>query len=174
MKIAKCEMQNGIDFCKATRLDDGCEVSLHTMTSSTIRPILERLAYVIYLLLLVGSIGGTWIGGMMVLEKGDFKAVGVALVGLALSRWLHVYGHTHWHFRECGNSLQVANSPEAMLRREKEEQLAVEIEGLFMRLDREDDVWARGELRREIAGRLASAPTLRNDFADRIEAHPGL
>jgi hypothetical protein len=144
------------------------------MTSSTIRPILERLAYVFYLMLLVGSIGATWLGVMVALETGNFTTVGMALGGLALSWWTHVHGHAHWHFQECERSLQIADLPDTVLRREREERLAVEIEGLFTRLEREDDVWTRGELRREIAGRLASAPALRNDFADRIEAHPGL
>jgi hypothetical protein len=144
------------------------------MTPSTIRPMLERLAYVFYLALLVSSIGAAWLGGMIGVETGNFTAIGMAIVGLALSRWVHVHGYAHWHFRECENSLQVAGGQEAMLHREHEEQLAVEIEGLFTRLDREDDVWARGELRREITGRLASAPKLRDDFADRLEAHPGI
>lgn len=161
-------------FCEAAGLSDVCEVFSHTMTSSTLRPILERLAYVVYLVLLVGSIGGTWLGGMVGLETGNYTALGLALAGLALSRWLHVHGHAHWHFRECEKSLQMTGAPDALLGPERNAQLAAEIEGLFTRLDREDDVWARGELRREIAGRLASAPALRNDFADRIEAHPGI
>lgn len=161
-------------LCEASGLGDVCEVLSHTMTSSTTRPMLERLAYVCYLVLLISSIGVAWVGGMIGFETGNYTAMGLAIGGLAASRWLHVHGHAHWHFRECENSLQVAGGPELILRQEHEEQLAAEIEGLFTQLDREDDVWERGELRRAIAGRLASAPTLRDDFADQLAAHPGI
>jgi len=53
------------------------------MTSSTVRPILERLAYVCYLALLVCSIGITWLGWMVGFETGNYRAMCMALGGLA-------------------------------------------------------------------------------------------
>lgn len=144
------------------------------MTNSTTRPILERLAYVCYLALLVSSIGITWLGWMVGVETGDYRAMCIALGGLALSRWLHVHGYAHWHFRECEDSFEVAGAPGIMPRSEHEERLAAEIEALFARLEAEEDVWTRGELRREIADRLSTAPGLREEFAENLAAHPEL
>src|SRR5262245_25271000 len=101
------------------------------MTSSKTRPILERLAYVIYLLVLVCSIGVTWLGAMVGWETGDYRAMCVALGGLALSRWLHVHGHAHWHFREWEDSFDVPGAPGVMPRPEMEEQRAEELTALF-------------------------------------------
>ena len=40
--------------------------------------------------------------------------------------------------------------------------------------DHEPDVWTRGELRREIASRLADAPCLREEFAEKLTERPEL
>ena len=142
------------------------------MTTSSARPILERLAYVCYLMLLVSSIGITWLGWMVGFETGDYTAMCIALGGLALSRWLHVHGYAHWHFRECEDSFEVTGTPGLMPETEQEESLAAQVADLFERLEREEDVWARGELRREIIAKLATSPALRDDFAESLAAHP--
>jgi hypothetical protein len=142
------------------------------MISSTTRPILERLAYACYLMLLTSSIGITWLGWLIGFETGDYTAMCVALGGLALSRWLHVHGHAHWHFRKCEDSFDMQGAPGMMPRPEREEKLAEEIATLLTRMESEDDVWVRGELRREIAAKFAAAPELREDFAEALAAHP--
>jgi hypothetical protein len=144
------------------------------MTSRSTRPILERLAYVCYLMLLVSSIGITWLGGLIGIETGNYTAMCVALGGLAVTRWLHVHGHAHWHFRECEDSFDVQGAPGVIPRPEREEMLAEEIAALFERMEAEDDVWTRGDLRREIAAKLAAAPELREEFAEELAAHPEL
>ena len=138
-----------------------------------LRLILERVAYACYLALLVGSIGFIWVGALTGLESGDYTAVWLPLGGLALTRWLHLHGHAHWHFDACREALDRLGFIGAA-RSEREELLSEEIAGLFTRLEAEDDVWKRGELRRAISARLASAPVLRNDFAEALAAHPEL
>ena len=138
------------------------------------RPILERLAFVIYLALLGGSIGLVWLGWLVGYSTGNYRAIPWALAGLLCSRWLHVHGHAHWHFTECDAALGTVETGEAWARPESEERLAGEVEGLLSRMASEPDVWARAELRREIASRLATAPALREEFADQLAEHPGL
>jgi hypothetical protein len=140
----------------------------------TVRPILERLAYVFYFVVLVCSIGFTWLGGMMGWITGNYTALLVAMAGLVLSRWLHIQGFTHWHFRECEDGMNAVETGASWPRPDREEALAGEIEQLFTRLDAEADVWARGDLRREIATRLATAPALREEFAENLADHPEL
>jgi len=138
------------------------------------RPILERLAYVLYFALLVGSIVVTWVGWLMGCITGNYTAMCWALAGLVCSRWLHVHGHAHWHFRECQAAIDGANFGESWPRPEAQERLSGEIAGLFTQLEAEPDVWARGDLRREISSRLEAAPALRDEFAEQISQHPGL
>jgi hypothetical protein len=138
------------------------------------RPILERLAFVIYLALLVCSIGVAWLGWLVGHITGHYAALGWGLAGLLGCRWLHVHGHAHWHFAECNAALDTVEASATWPRPEREERLAGEVEGLLSRMEVEPDVWARGELRREIASRLATAPALREEFAERLAEHPEL
>jgi hypothetical protein len=141
---------------------------------SKARPILERLAYACYLVVLVFSIGVTVLGWIVGLETGNYSAMCLALGGLAVSRWLHVQGHAHWHFQECEDSFDVPGAPGLMPRPDHEEARAEEMTALLTRLEAETDVWARGELRREIIARLDASPTLREEFAVELAAHPDL
>lgn len=138
------------------------------------RPIFERMAYVLYMGLLICSMGMTWIGWMIGAITGRYTIMICALAGLLVSRWLHVQGHAHWHFREIREILDSGHAANGWPRSEAEEKLCGEIDGLLNRMDKEPDVWTRGELRREIATKLAAAPTLRNEFAEKIARHPGL
>ena len=141
---------------------------------SVARPFLERMAYVLYMGLLVFSIGGFWLGGMAGCITGNYKVMIYAMAGLCITRLLHVYGHAHWHFREIQAAIDSAREAGEWPRSEAEEKLLGEIDGLFTRMDEEPDVWTRGELRREIATKLAATPALREEFAERIARHPGL
>jgi hypothetical protein len=141
------------------------------MTFPSLRSILERLAYTCYLVLLIGSIGFTWVGGLIGIETGNYTAMCLPLGGLAFTRWLHLHGHAHWHFDECQASLDRFGST-GPTRSGREELLSTEIAALFARLEAEDDVWTRGELRRAITAKLTLAPILREDFADALAAHP--
>ncbi len=138
------------------------------------RPILERFAFVLYYALLVCSIGITWLGWIVGCSTGKFTAMFWALGGLVCCRWLHVQGHAHWHFRECEEALNEVETGSIWPRSEREESLAGEIAGLFAKLEGESDVWARGDLRREIAARLATTPALREEFAEQLAGHPEL
>jgi hypothetical protein len=143
------------------------------MTPHT-RPILERLAYACYLATLGGSLAVLWISGTVHLETGNELAMGLAFVGLALSRWLHLHGYAHWHFRECEDSLEVSGASGVIPRSEEEEARVAELVVLLAQMEAEPDVWRRGELRREIAARLAATPGLRAEFAETLAAHPGI
>jgi len=162
-------------FCEIENLSDaGCESVAIMSLPPAARPILERMAYCLYLALLVCSIGITWLGWMVGCITGNYTAMICAMAGLLLTRWLHVHGHAHWHFHECQAALDSVQTGSPWPRPDQEEQLSGEIAGLFTKMDAEPDVWARGELRREIATRLAAAPTLREEFAERLAQHPEL
>jgi hypothetical protein len=147
---------------------------LHMMTPSTLRPILERLAYAVYLLLLVGSISAIWLGWLHGIATGEFRASIAGLGALALTRWLHVQGFAHWHFRECTDSLDALGAGEWTPLTAQEKARAVQIAALLDRLEKEEGVWPRAELRREITAHLHAAPTLRTEFAAALAAHPEL
>ena len=134
------------------------------------RPILERMACVFYLAVLAGSITSIWLGGI----TGNATAIGCAIAGLLCSRWLHVHGYAHWHFRERLAAFDSTETGGGWPRAEREEKLSGELAGLFTKMEAEGDVWARGQLRREVAARLAAAPSLREDFAERLAQHPEL
>lgn len=140
------------------------------MSLRRIRPILERLAYGCYLMLLVSSIGITWLGWLMGIDTGDYTAMRVAMCGMVVTTWLHIHGHAHWHFRECKESLDRFGAP----RSAHEEHMAGEISTLFERLEAEPNVWVRGEIRRQIERKLTVAPTLREHFAEALTRHPEL
>jgi len=139
---------------------------------STLRPILERLAYAVFLMTLAGAITSLWLGWLTVLATGDFRVMIAGLGGLALARWLHVHGRGHWHFRECGASLDAFDAGEWHPRTAAEKAQAAELAALLARLAAEEGVWQRGDLRREIVARLAAAPALRAEFAEALAAHP--
>lgn len=174
----KC-CKRGIHLSNFLRFEkDGrCFVQPVAIMSSppAVRPILERLAYFIYLGLLACSIGMTWLGWMIGCITKDYSIMFWSLAGLVVSRLLHVHGHAHWHFHECQAALDsVQAESSGWPRPQREEELFGEIDRLFTRMDTEQDVWTRGELRREIATRLAAAPTLRQEFAERLAKHPEL
>lgn len=142
--------------------------------SSKARPILERLAFVIYLSLLVGSIGVTSLGAIIGCVTGDFRAMFLALIGLVLSRAINLQGYAHWNFGKWEDSFNFVEHPGIIPTTEQEDVLFEEITALFSKMGEEQDVWARGEFRREIGTRLAKAPALREQFADEISRYPGL
>jgi hypothetical protein len=109
---------------------------------------------------------------MVGFETGNYTAMCLALGGLALSRWLHVYGFAHWHFQECEDSFDIPGEPGLMPRPEAEEARAAEVAALLTQLEAEEDVWARGELRRAIEAKLEAVPALRSEFAEELAAHP--
>ncbi len=149
-------------------------VQSRAMTSSTARPILERLAYAVYLTALVGSISAIWLGWLTGMATGNFQATIAGLGALALARWLHVQGFAHWHFRECAASLDALGAGEWEPRTAQDQARAVQIAALLNRLETEEDVWQRAELRREITAHLTAAPVLRAEFAAALAAHPEL
>ena len=140
------------------------------MSFRHLRPILERLAYGCYFFLLVSSIGFIWLGWIIGMETGNYAAMCIALGGLAIARWMHVHGHAHWHFHQCQESLNTLNSPHS----EHEKHVAGEISTLFDRLEAEENVWVRGEIRRQIESKFTVAPTLREHFAEALTRHPEL
>lgn len=144
------------------------------MTPSTLRPILERLAYALYLALLVGSIAAIWAGGLHGIGTGDFQPTIAGLGALALTRWLHVHGFAHWHFRACNASLDALGTGEWTRLTAQDRTRAVQVAALLDRLEKEESVWPRAELRREITAHLNAAPVLRTEFAATLAAYPEL
>lgn len=174
-------LQDGTSRCKArlpsaevfAKPEAWAMVAVPPMTMpSTIRPILERFAYVVYLATLAGSISGLWLGWLTGVATGDFRAMIAALGGLALTRWLHVRGYGHWHFTQCGASLDTWGAGNWEAHTAVERAQAEEVATLLARLAVEEEVWERAELRRQIAARLAASPALRDEFAGMLAEHP--
>ena len=138
------------------------------------RPILERLAYVIYLGLLACSIGVIWLGGIAGFITGNFVPMWLAVLGLSVSIGLHAVGHARWHFRECEETLCRGAGSDGLLRTEIEEERATKFAALLERKEAAADVWTRGEVRRELQTLLDAAPDLRDEFEMEIAAHPDL
>ena len=139
-----------------------------------VRPILERLAYVVYLGLVVCSVGITWLGGIVGFITGNFGPMWLAVLGLALSMAVHAIGHARWHFRECEKSLSRGAGPDGLLRTEAETRQAGACATLLARLETAPDVWSRGETRRALQKLLEAGPELREEFEEEISRHPDL
>ena len=142
------------------------------MTPTT-RP-LERLAYACYMALLISSIPGAWLGLLIGFQSGDFRGAILAVVGLGLSRCLHVVGHARWHFRECDESLTFASHPGASPGAGMGSEAADEVAELIEKFEAEPDIWERADLRRKITARLSARPQLRETFRDSLSSHPDL
>ena len=144
------------------------------MTLNPVRPVFERLAYFLYLTLLVFSIGVTWLGGIAGFITGNFSPMLFAVAGLVLSLWMHSFGHAHWHFRECEASLEVAGDAGMMPRSDADVMKSTQCAALLDELHAAPDVWARGEVRRRLVALLEAAPALREEFASELAPHPDL
>ncbi len=134
----------------------------------TLRPILERVAYAFYLLLLIGALCGAVVSVMLFPQTGQLDLLLLTL-GLAIvARWLYTHGQEHWHFRLWAASLDGATSAASTSRGH------AEFAALLAQFDAELEVWRRMELRRELGAWLAREPALRRDFAAELAAHPEL
>lgn len=138
------------------------------MTTTTLRPILERLAYATYMMLLIGSLCGVLVSVMMLPQTGQFDLLLLALGVGAVARWLHLHGQAHWHFRTWAASLDAAGSG-VLSGSEQAEFLA-----LLVEFESEPEMWRRQELRRALGEKLARDPALREEFATQLAAHPEL
>jgi len=138
------------------------------MTTPILRPILERTAYAIYLMLLISSLCGMLVSVMLLPQTGQFDLLLLTLGMAAVARWLHSHGQTHWHFRTWEASLDAAGSSD-LPGNERAEFVA-----LLVQFEAEADVWQRQKLRRELGARLAREPALRGEFAAQLAAHPDL
>lgn len=142
------------------------------MARSTLRPLFERLAYFIHLAVLALSIALVWLGVIAIWAAGVFSIFLWALVGLALGVWLHMIGYAHLHFQQCEESLAFVAPAEQW----EEETLGpvADFARLLAEFEVAEDVWMRGELRRELARRLEAKPILRGVFAEELAPHPDL
>ena len=138
------------------------------MTTTTLRPILERLAYATYLMLLLSSLCGVLVSVMMLSQTGQVDLLLLTLGVAAAARWLYLHGQAHWHFATWEASLDGAGSG-VFSGSEQAEFLA-----LLAQFEAEPGVWRRQELRRALGEKLARDPDLRGDFAAQLAAHPDL
>lgn len=138
------------------------------MTTPTLRPILERLAYATYMMMLIGSLCGVLVSVIMLSQTGRLDLLLLTLGMGAVARWLHLHGQAHWHFRTWAASLDAAGSG-VLSGSEQAEFLA-----LLVQFEAEPELWRRQELRRALGEKLARKPALRGEFAALLAAHPDL
>lgn len=147
------------------------------------REMLERLAYVIWLVITGASVCMIFLSAVMGFEGSAAALFLGGVAGILASRLLHTHGHKHWHFDECTASLEYlsqetyypgtlehenrANS----LRKVFHDWEELEIEGPMLH---GDDVWRRHALRREAQSILDADPALRQEFQYEISQRPEL
>jgi len=134
----------------------------------TLRPILERMAYALYLVLLIGSLCGVMVSVMIFPQTGQLDLVLLTLGLAVVARWLHAHGREHWHFRFWQASLDAAGSGRVSSCGQ------AEFLALLVEFESEPEMWRRQELRRALGEKLAHDPELRSEFATQLAAYPEL
>jgi len=152
------------------------------MPPSQLRPVLERLAYVVWAGTTAVSIGVTMLSPWFPWPEQGLPIALCGFGGVILSRLLHQVGHQHLHFAEHEDVFEVLASPgddpsdlSHEERADNLRRLLHEWDDLDARRERgEADVWQVHALRRETQTLLRADPRLRSEFDREIARHPGL
>lgn len=152
------------------------------MELNTARGMLERLGFLFYLILAVASCGLVGVGSIFALLLHEPRPLLYGLAGGLILAVLRQYGYRHWHFRECGDSLEPVSSGPVIGLDEAALEGAEELERLLnalAALDAPDasgkrDVWAVQALRQQVNSLLARDPALRETCAEALSKHPDL
>lgn len=146
------------------------------MTANSPRAMLERLAFAAFLALLIGSVGLLSVGLLFGVAGGDYRAAAFGLGGLLLF-FLRPLGYKHLHFRECEESIELAELRASTLSPAQEGRalaLAEALNALADLQERGADIWAVQQMRHKASAMLADEPALREVFARELADHPEL
>ncbi len=144
------------------------------------RSVLERIGFLCYLTLLVGSCGLVGLGLIFALLLHEPRPVLFGLAGVLVMALLRDYGYRHWHFRDWEDSFVPSDGAQVMVLDATGQDRAEELERLLRELtdlDQPDltgnrDVWTVQELRHQANTLLAQDPELREICADALARHP--
>lgn len=140
------------------------------------RHILERLAFVIYLGLFVGSCGLTGLGLISAVLLGNPQPLIIGCGGSVLTALIRDVGYRQWHFGRWDQSLEKMHGREtAYGGEERQTPEARKLERVLLSLDRasaDRDVWKVQRLRAKVRALLKKEPGLQREFAAELTRHP--
>lgn len=150
------------------------------MPLNAARSVLERIGFLCYLTLLVGSCGLVGLGLIFALLLHEPRPVLFGLAGVLVMAPLREYGYRHWHFRDWEESFTPSDRTQVMVLDATGQDRAEELERLLQKLTDLDqtragekrDVWTVQELRHQANALLAQNPELREICADALARHP--
>lgn len=144
------------------------------------RSVLERIGFLCYLTLVVGSSGLVGLGLIFALLLHEPRPVLFGLAGVLVMALLREHGYRHWHFRDWEESFAPSDRTQVMVLDATGQDRAEELEHLLRELTDLDqtragekrDVWTVQELRHQANALLAQDPALREICADSLARHP--
>ena len=148
------------------------------MTINKPRAILERLAFLCFLALFIGSCGLAGLGVIFGMH-GELRPVCLGAAGLMLFVALRPLGYKHLHFREWEDSFEPSDAQNAAAFDGDADRRAQELCELFVELARlktqlatgGGDVWSVQAVRHQAAALVAHDPSLREAFAEELSEH---
>ncbi|MGB8170280.1 MAG: hypothetical protein WCF18_22450 [Chthoniobacteraceae bacterium] len=143
------------------------------------RGVLERVAFLCYLALLIGSCGLVGLGLIFALHLREPRPVLYGLAGVIVVAVLREHGYRHWHFRDWEESFEPVDAGGVVLDAAGLERVE-EFERLLRELTaieegdaaQQRDIWAVQELRSQAKALLAQDPSLRETCAAALGRHP--
>jgi hypothetical protein len=139
------------------------------------RPILERLAFAVYLLAAISACGLIALGLIFALFMAEVRPLCLGLAGGAFVRLFQQHGYRQWHFAQWEDSFEPSDAPDGFLGESARSDRAAQLERLLHELEAGGrDVWAVQDLRHQIKALLAAEPALRESYAQELAGHPEL
>lgn len=150
------------------------------MSPPGVRPILERLAFVIYLALFVGSCGLTGLGLIFAVMLGNPQPLILGCGGTVLTALIRDVGYRQWHFGKWEASLDAVNQQLTAGTASGGSDNAAKLDRVLNELRELDtapasegrDVWRVQRLRHQAKALLEREPALRHEFSRELARHP--
>lgn len=142
----------------------------------TARPILERLAFALYLAAFAGACGLIGLGLIFALLLGEVRPLCVGLAGGAFARLLQQHGYRAWHFAKWEDSLEPSDAHADFGRDPIPSDHLDKFHTLLTELESEEqrDIWSVQEIRHRLKALLTRHPELREACASELSRHPEL
>lgn len=149
------------------------------MPLNTARSMVERIGFLCYLLLFVGSCGVVGLGLIYLLHREPRPLLG-GLAGLLIVTVVRDHGYRHWHFRQWEESCEPVDTTPAVILDETRLERVQELERVLQELGNLNstdaaegrDIWIVQDLRHRANALLARDPTLREACAESLVKHP--
>jgi hypothetical protein len=142
------------------------------------RPVLERLAFAVYLFTFVGACGLIGLGLIFALMLEEVRPLCVGLAGGAFARLLQQHGYRVWHFARWEDSFEPSDAQADFGRDPVRSARLRELESVLRELEDgttgDREVWEVQALRHRANALLAREPELRDVCASQLARHPEL